>query len=143
MEENKIKDPKEQTMSRLERRALEEQQEKMQKAREEELERKRQELKATLFDDAPKKNVYKREIPEQKINKNESKPKKDVFTRVFLSITVLLALTFLFYMIIEFQHCQNRHFLFPNLHCPIRQLRRKMPFFHLYLILLYQYLLIE
>ena len=97
MTENNFNDKKEQTMTRMQRREIEAQEEKMKKAREEELERKRAELKATLFDE-PKKNVYKKEIPNQKI---EKKTQKDVFTRIILSITVLFAFTFLFYMIID------------------------------------------
>ena len=102
MNENKYNEEKKTNITRAEKRKLMEEEEKMNKLREEELERKRQELKDTLFNDTPKKkNVFKREVPTAKIEKIEDKQKKDVVTRIILSMTVLFALTFLFYMIID------------------------------------------
>ena len=94
MKENNLNKEK---MTRSERHQVQAQEEKMQKLREEELERKRQELKDTLFNNTSKKNIYKKEIKEVK----ENKPKKDIGTRIILSLTVLLAFTFLFYMVID------------------------------------------
>ena len=98
MNENKFNKENKPNMTRSEKRKIMEENERMKKLREEELERKRQELKETLFDDTPKKNIYKKEV---NIQTKENKPKKDVGTRIILSLTVLLAFTFLFYMIID------------------------------------------